>query len=105
MNKPKDVTACSGGTGIHLYGSTALAFNELITKGRGEVDRAIRTSAVSDDNLRFGRAVAQVSKKWSYQRRLIEDRNNDRELWKTGVALVMADGAPASRGIVRSHFR
>ena len=93
------LTACSGGTGIHLCGSTAVAFNKPIAKARGEVDRAIRASAISDDNLRFGRAVAQVLKKWSYQRRLIEDRNNDGQL-RSNVFL----GIARQVAVTRSHL-
>jgi hypothetical protein len=66
MDEPKDVTARSARTGIHLYGPIGLASNNLTAKARGEVDRAIGTSAVRDNNLSFGRPLAQMLKKWSY---------------------------------------
>jgi len=80
MDKPKNVTARSARPGIHLYGPIGLASNKLIAKARGEVDRAIGTSAVRDNNLSSGRSLAQMLKKWPYQQRLIKNRNNDREL-------------------------
>jgi hypothetical protein len=80
MDEPKDVTARSAGTGIHLYGPIGLASNKLIAKARCEIDCAIGTSAVRDNNLSFGRSLAQMLKKWPYQQRLIKDRNNNREL-------------------------
>ena len=80
MDEPKDVTARSACTDIHLYGPIGLASNKLIAKARGEVDRAVGTSAVRDNNVSFGRSLAQMLKKWTYQQRLIKDRNNDREL-------------------------
>jgi hypothetical protein len=66
MDEPKDVTARRTRTDIHLYGPIGLASNKLIAKARGEVDRAIGTSAVRDNNLSFGRSFAQMLKKWLY---------------------------------------
>jgi hypothetical protein len=63
MDEPKDVTARSTCTGIHLYGPIGLASNKLIAKARGEVDRAIGTSAVGDNNLSFGGGGAPGRKK------------------------------------------
>jgi len=105
MEEPKHIALRSTRARIHLHRPIALAQHELITKSRGKVSRSIRASAIRNNNLSFGCSLAKMPKEWLYQQRLIKHRNNDRELWKTGVALVMADGAPASRGIVRSHFR
>jgi len=80
MNKPKDVTARSTRTSIHLYCPIGFVSNKLITKALGEVDRAIGTSAVRDNNLSSGRSLAQMLKKWPYQQLLIKNRDNDREL-------------------------
>ena len=66
MDKPKDVTARSTRTGIHLYGPIGFASNKVITKARGEVDRAIGTSAIRDNNPSFGRSLTQMLKKWPY---------------------------------------
>jgi hypothetical protein len=99
MDKPKDVTAGSARPGIHLYGPIGFASNKLIAKARGEVDRAIGTSAVRDNNLSFGRALAQMLKKWPYQQRLIKDRNNDRELRSNAFFRIACQMA-----ITRSHL-
>jgi len=66
MDEPKDVTARSTRTDIHLYGPIRLASNKLIAKARGEIDRSIGTSAIGDNNLSFGRSLLQMQKKWPY---------------------------------------
>lgn len=99
MDEPKDVTERSTRTGIHLYGPIGLASNKLIAEARGEVDRAIGTSAVRDNNLSFGRSLAQMLKKWTYQQRLIKDRNNDRELRSNAFLRIACQMA-----ITRSHL-
>jgi hypothetical protein len=99
MDEPKDVTARSARTGIHLYGPIGLASNKLIAKARGEVDRAIGTSAVRENDLTLGRSLAQVLKKWAYQQCLIKDRNNDREL-RSHASLRIA----CQMAITRSHL-
>jgi hypothetical protein len=80
MDKPKDLPARGAGANIHLPGTTTIARDKLITKPGSEPICAIGASAVCNNNLRFRRSLAQVLKEWSYQRRLIEYRNNDREL-------------------------
>ena len=47
----------------------------------------------------LGRSLAQLLKKWSYQRRLIEDRNNDRQL-RSNVFL----GIARQVAVTRSHL-
>jgi len=80
MDKPKDLPARGARAGIHLPATTAIALDKLITKSGGEPVCAIGASAVCNNNLRFRRSLAQVLKEWSYQRRLIEYRDDDREL-------------------------
>jgi hypothetical protein len=80
MDKPKNFAVRSTRPRIHLYGPTRCALNKLIAKGRGESSCAIGASAVRDDNLGFGRSLAQMREKSPYQLRLVEHRNNDREL-------------------------
>jgi hypothetical protein len=80
MDKPEDLAARGARANIHLPGTTAIARDKLITKSGSEPICAIGASAVCNNNLRFRRSLAQVLKEWSYQRRLIEYRNNDREL-------------------------
>jgi len=99
MDEPKNLTARSACTGIHLYGPIRLASNKLIAKARGEVDRAIGASAIRDNNLGSGRSLAQVLEKWPYQQRLIKNRNNDRELHSNAFLRVVCQMA-----ITRSHL-
>ena len=80
VHEPKHVPAGSARAGIHLHGPIEFASNKLIAKARGEINRAIAASAVSDNNLSSGRPLAQMLKKWSYQRRLVENWNDHREL-------------------------
>jgi hypothetical protein len=80
MEKPQDLPARDARAGIHLPATTAFALDKLITKSSGQAIRPIRASAIRDDNLSSGRSISQMLKKWPYQRRLVEYRNNDRKL-------------------------
>ena len=80
MHEPKYVAMRGARTHIHLDRAAGRTCNELITKVCSELGRTIATSAISDDNFSARRSLAQVSKKWSYEQRLIKDRDNDREL-------------------------
>src|SRR5205809_1778745 len=104
MHKPKHITACDPRPGVHLHGTTALAVDQLIVKTRCKVNRAVGASTVCHNNLSTGRSRAQVPKKWSYQRRLVENWNNDRNVRETGGPAAMPNGTSNCHGIVRSHF-
>ncbi len=80
MDKPKDVSARSARTDIHLPTTTAIALNKVITKSGSEPICAIGASAVCNDDLRSGRSLSQMLKEWPYQRRLVQYRDNDRDL-------------------------
>jgi hypothetical protein len=99
MDKPKDVPVCHTRACIHLHGTTALALDKLITKTIGEPICAIGASAVRDNNLSSGRSLSEVLKKCSYQRRLVEYRNNDRELRSNAFLQIAWQMA-----ITRSHL-
>jgi hypothetical protein len=77
MHKPEDVTPRGAAAGIQLYGSMALAHDKLIAKALREINAAVRTATVCNNNLRSRRSVAQMLKKWAYERRLIKDRDNN----------------------------
>jgi hypothetical protein len=77
MNKPKNVTVRDAAASVHLYRPIALACDKLIIKAVRKINGAIRAAAVGNNNLRAGRSLAQMRKKWPYKRRLIKDRNND----------------------------
>jgi hypothetical protein len=80
MDKPKNLPARGARAGIHLPATTAIALDKLITKSGSEPICAIGASPVCNNDLRVRRSLAQMLKKRSYQRRLIEYRNNDRDL-------------------------
>ena len=63
VHEPKHVASGSTRAGIHLQGPIGFASNELIAKARGEINRAIAASTISDDNLSSGRSLAQMLKK------------------------------------------
>jgi hypothetical protein len=77
VEEPKDFPARGVRSCIHLVGTTSLALNKLIAETCSEVSRAIGTFTIGDDNLGSRRSLAQVREKSPYQRRLIENRNND----------------------------
>src|ERR1700745_3511029 len=99
MGEPKNLTARSACTGIHLYGPIRFASNKLIAKARGEVDRAIGTSAVRDNDLSFGGSLAQMRKKRAEQKGPIKEQNNDRELRSNTFLRIVCQMA-----ITRSHL-
>jgi hypothetical protein len=80
VQEPKDLAARGAAASIHLYCSIALVHDKLIAKTPSEIGRAIRAFTICDNNLCSWRSFAQLVKKWPYQRCLIKDRNNDREL-------------------------
>jgi hypothetical protein len=68
---------------IHLPGTPLLARNEPVANVGSEISRAIGASTIGYNNFRSRRSLPQVREKSSYQRRLVENRNNDRNhcLW------------------------
>ena len=80
MDKPKNLPARGGRAGIHLSATTAIALDKLITESGSEPICAIGASAVCNNDLCFRRSLAKVLKKWSYQRSLVKNRDDDRDL-------------------------
>jgi len=99
MDKPKNVTTRDARAGIHLHATIALAPHKLITKTGGEPICTIGASTVRNNNLSFGRSLAEMLKTWPYQRRLIKDRNNDREPRSNAFLRT-----PKAFGVTRSHL-
>ncbi len=77
VEEPKDFPARGVRSCIHLRGTTSLALNKLIAETCSEVSRAIGASTIGDNDFGSRRSLAQVREKSPYQRRLIENRNND----------------------------
>jgi hypothetical protein len=81
MQKPENIAACSVGSGIHLFGTAALAASDnLIAKALRQLVGVVGASPIDDNNFRPTRSLAQIREKWAYQGRLIKDRNNNRDL-------------------------
>jgi hypothetical protein len=80
VDKPKDLPVRGMCPGIHLHGTTPLTRNKPIAMTCSDFSGAIRTSAIGNNDFRSGRSLAQVREEASYQRRLVEDGNNDRKL-------------------------
>jgi len=97
MDKPKDLPACGARAGIHLPPATAIALDKLITKSSSEPICAIGASAVCNDDLRFRRSFAQMLKEGSYQRHLVEYRNNDRNLHSSRFTKLSLGGESSVR--------
>ncbi len=81
MQKPKNIAACSIGSEVHLFRAAALAApDNLIAEAFRQSVGAISARAIDDNNFRPTGSFAQVRKKRAYQRRLVKDRNNNRDL-------------------------
>jgi hypothetical protein len=80
VNEPKDLPVRGVRPTIHLVGTAALTLNKSIAKVGSEFSGAIGASTVGDDNFGSRRSLAQMREKSPYQRRLIKNRNNNRNL-------------------------
>ncbi len=81
VQKPQNIAACGIGSGIHLFGTAALAApDNLIAEALRQLVGAVSARAIDDNNFRPTGSLAQIREKRAYQRRLIKDRNNNRDL-------------------------
>jgi hypothetical protein len=101
MHEPEHIATRSARAHVHLHGPIGLAPNELIAKVHAQLSRPIGASSVRDNNFRFGRSITQMLKKWTYERRLIQNRNNDRELRL--IAFHQIGCRDVNTGIERPH--
>ena len=78
VQKPEDIAACRIGSNIHLPGTAArAALDNVIAKALHQPVGAVSARAIDDNNFRPTGSLPQIRQKGSYQRRLIEDRNNN----------------------------
>jgi hypothetical protein len=109
MDKPEDLPARSARAGIHLPATAAIALDETITKSGGEPICAIGASTICDNDLRFRRSLVQVLKEWSYQRRFVKNRDNDRDLRSNALLRIACQTAITRsclcQGCTRVHRR
>jgi hypothetical protein len=83
VDEPKNLPVRGLRPSIHLDGPTPSALHKLITKSPRKISRAIGTFTVGNYDLGFGRSLAQTSEKRPYQRRLVENRNDNRYFHST----------------------
>src|SRR5258707_14111238 len=81
MQKPQDIAACGIGSDVHLFRTAALAApDNLIAEALRQLVGTVSARAIDDNNFRPTGSLAQFREKRAYQRRLIKDRNNNRDL-------------------------
>jgi hypothetical protein len=81
MQEPQNIATGGIGSDIHLFRTAALAApDNLIAEALRQLVGAVSARAIDDNNFRPAGSLAQVRKKRAYQRRLIKDRNNNRDL-------------------------
>ena len=72
---------CGLRSDVHLFRTAALAGSDkLITQLLRQLIGGVSARAIDDNNFRPTGSFAQVRKKRLYQRRLVKDRNNNRDL-------------------------
>jgi hypothetical protein len=71
MDKPEDVAVCGACTGVHLYRPIAFTRDQLFARLERKFNRAIRASAVGNNNLCAHCPLAQMCEKWPQQWRLV----------------------------------
>ena len=81
MQKPQNIAAGGIGSDVHLFRTAALAASDnLIAEALRQSVGAVSARAIDDNNFRPTGSLAQIREKRAYQRRLIKDRNNNRDL-------------------------
>jgi hypothetical protein len=81
MQKPQNIAASGIGSDIHLFRTAALAApDNMIAETLRQPVGAVSARAIDDNNFRPTGSLAQIREKRAYQRRLIKDRNNNRDL-------------------------
>jgi len=81
MQKPQNIAACGIGSNVHLFCTATMgASDNLIAEPLRQFVGTVSARAVDDNNFRPTGSLAQVREKRAYQRRLIKDRNNNRDL-------------------------
>jgi hypothetical protein len=84
VQKPQNIAMCSIGSEIHLPGPAALAgSNNLVAEAFSKSVGTVSARTIDDNNFRPTGSVSQVRKKRTYQRRFIQDWNDngDLHLW------------------------
>jgi hypothetical protein len=81
VQKPENIALCGIGSEIHLHGAATLAApNNLVAEAFRQLIGPISARAIDDNNFRPTGSVSQVRKKRAYQRRFIQDWNDNGDL-------------------------
>jgi hypothetical protein len=81
MQKPENIAACGAGSGIHLFRTAALAApDNLITEALRQLIGAVSARAIDYNDFGGTGSFAQIREKRAYRLRLVENRNDNRDL-------------------------
>jgi hypothetical protein len=81
VQKPENIAMCGIGSEIHLPGATALAAsNNLVAESLRQLIGTVSARTIDDNNFRPADSFSQVRKKRAYQRRFIQDGNDNGDL-------------------------
>ena len=81
VQEPENIAAGRARPGVHLFRTAALvAPDKVIAQPRRKLIRAVGARAIDHNDFRSTRSLAEMLEKRAYQRRLVKDRNNNRDL-------------------------
>ena len=81
MHKPENIAVCGVGSDVHLFRTAALAGSDnLITQLLRQLIGGVSARAIDDNDFRPAGSPPQIREKGAYRRRLIKNRNNNRDL-------------------------
>jgi len=87
-----------------LIGTAALTLDKSIAKVGSELSCAVGASTIGDNNFGSRRSLAQMLKKRAYQRCLIKNWNDDRELHSNRFFKSLSSGESSARMAVPGNF-
>jgi hypothetical protein len=81
MQKPENIAVCGVGSDVHLFRTAALAGSDnLITQLLRQLIGGVSARAIDDNDFRPSGSFAQIREKGTYQLRLVENGNDNRDL-------------------------
>jgi len=81
MHKPENIAVCGLGSDVHLFRTATFAgLDNLFAEAFCQPIGAVSARAVDDDYLRPSGSFTQIREKGTYQLRLVENGNDNRDL-------------------------
>jgi hypothetical protein len=81
MHKPENIAVCGAGSDVHLFRTAALAASDnLITEALRQLIGAVSARAIDYNDFGGTGSFAQIREKRAYRLRLVENRNDNRDL-------------------------